>query len=145
MHLGKSESYAAKRSKRESRVLNRAIYGFAQLIYNAMMLGTLDPITQKTFLINSRKSKVECGIKNYGHPKQDDGMNTEFIHTESDNSEEIRQNIERERRYRKGRIRTVKGRVEKVISLPRSEWYQFVGGEWLARLELIKPTSGFNQ
>ena len=72
-------------------------------------------------------------------------MHTEFMHTESDNSEEIRQNIERERRYRKGRIRTVKGRVEKVISLPRSEWYQFVGGEWLARLELIKPTSGFNQ
>ena len=56
MHLGKSESYAAKKSKRESRALDRAVYGLAKTIYSAMMEGKLDPITQRTFQINSKKT-----------------------------------------------------------------------------------------
>ena len=127
MHLGMSESYAAKKSKYKSRVLDRAIYGLAKTLYNAMMEGTLDSITQRTFRINSRKIK-----------------DVDMMQTDSDDSERNQQNLERERRYKKGRVRNLKGRVANVIKLPRSEWDQFVGPEWLARFELlIKPMCGF--
>ena len=49
MHLGDSEKYAAKKAKRESRVLDRAVQGFAKAINIAMKAKTLDPVTRGTF------------------------------------------------------------------------------------------------
>ena len=49
MHLGHSEKYAAKRAKRESRVLERAVKNFAKAINIAMKSSTLDRVTLGTF------------------------------------------------------------------------------------------------
>ena len=49
MHIGSSEKYAAKKAKRESRALDRAVHSFAKAINIAMKEDTLDPVTRSTF------------------------------------------------------------------------------------------------
>lgn len=53
--------------------------------------------------------------------------------------------IDKQKLYTKGRIRSLKTKVWNILKLPDAEWNRHVGAEWLARLEVIKLTSGFNE
>ena len=64
MHLGDSEKYAAKRAKRDSRVLERAVQRLSKAINIAMKANTLDRVSRSTFKwINNRMTASEREIK----------------------------------------------------------------------------------
>ena len=59
-HLGKSSLYAAKKAKREARLLDRGIYSIAKSLHFSMKEKTLDPRTLNTFKwIKNRMTAAE--------------------------------------------------------------------------------------
>ena len=111
-HLGKATLYASKKAKRQGRIQERGIYAIAKSLHFSMKDKTIDPLTLNTFKwIKNRYTAAERAEFNLG---QNGPTNTIC-----------------EKECNKGRIRRLKVKVKRVMSLPRSERQALLSPSWM--------------
>ena len=130
-----SARYAAKISKRQSRVFEREVHAFAKAVYIAMKEDELDPLTSKTFSIKQRRGGYKGSL-----------MLNLIKDGENQTGKVIAElNLEIEKLFAKGRIRLHKKQLLDVLKKPKEEWKELVGATWLSNLDEISLTDGFKQ
>ena len=116
MHAG-SEKYAAKRAKRDSREIERAVHDFSKAINIAMNEKRLDDITLNYFKWkNGRMVASEREVK--------DGVRTQEMATDP-------KIVKRDKTAQKGRVRRIKVKTMRLLDRPRTDWDRLVGSDWM--------------
>ena len=116
MHAG-SEKYAAKRAKRDSREIERAVQGFSKAINIAMREKRLDQTTLDYF-------KWKNGRMIVSEIEELNGTRTKEMATDP-------AIIKRDKTAQKGRVRRIKVKTFKLLDRPRTDWDRLIGSQWI--------------
>ena len=122
MHAG-SLKYAAKRTKRDSRVIDRAVQGLSKSINIQMKAKNLDQLSHDFF-------KWKNGRMIASEREEQNGLRTQEMATDP-------AIIKRDKTAEKGRVRRIKVKVMKLLNKPSCDWPRLIGEKWIPGLEVI--------
>ena len=127
MHPGASTGYQRKLIRRAERESDRAVHRIAKELYAGLKQGTLDHRTNTTFKwLRNRMTAYEKAQAQL--PAGEAASGAGLITTEKIKQSE------------KDRVRRIKNKVWRVLEKPQAERKKLLGGKWLARFDLIKPS-----